>query len=154
MYKMQKIYVSGADMNKKYLVTNVVAPVSLGAIFYYLFSPDTIFVKWIDSLFGVSYHIPMNPDSTFLSIIRFYLPDFLWAYALMGAVVCFCGYEKGYFFSVILSEILLEMLQILPGTHGTFDICDIFIEIVANILVIKRIKNTEGELENEKVKSI
>ena len=143
MYKMQKIYVSGADMNKKYLVTNVVAPVSLGAIFYYLFSPDTIFVKWIDSLFGVSYHIPMNPDSTFLSIIRFYLPDFLWAYALMGAVACFCGYEKVYFYSVILFEVLLEMLQMLPGPQGTFDICDIFIEIVATILVIKMIKTQE-----------
>ncbi|MGN0411776.1 MAG: hypothetical protein ACI4FV_01970 [Lachnospiraceae bacterium] len=141
-------------MNKKYFVTNVVAPVSIGAIFYYLFFPDTIFVKWIESLFGVSYHILINPDSVFLKITRFYLPDFLWAYALMGAVVCFCGYEKGYFYSVILFEILLEMLQMLPSTHGTFDICDIFMEVGANILVIKMIKNTEGELENEKVKSI
>lgn len=143
MYKMQKIYVSGADMNKKYLVTNVVAPISLGAFFYYLFSPDTIFVKWIDSLFGVSYHILLHPDFAVLKMIRFYLPDFLWAYALMGAVACFCGYEKVYFYSVILFEVLLEMLQMLPGPQGTFDICDIFIEIGANILVIKMIKIQE-----------
>lgn len=139
-------------MKKRLFFTiNVIAPIVLGAVLYYLFFPDTIFVKYVDKIFKVSFHFVIGMDHILLQFMRSYGFDFLWAYAFMSAVICLLGYEKKYVYIVILFEVILESLQLIPELHGTFDICDILIEIAANILVIKK---SEGDLKNEKVKSV
>ena len=134
-------------MKKEFILLNVIAPVLIGAIIYYLFFPEAVFVRLIDNLLGSSYHIPVNVDNILIKLIRFYLLDFLWAYALMSAVILIFKNDSRVFVIILIFEIVLELIQLLPSIRGTFDVCDIGIEILASILVIKlsrrRFKNEE-----------
>ena len=134
-------------MKKEFILLNVIAPVLFGAILYYLFFPDAVFVRLIDNLLGSSYHIPVNVDNILIKLIRFYFLDFLWAYALMSAVILIFKNDSRVFVIILIFEIVLELIQVLPSIRGTFDVCDIGIEILASILVIKlsrrRFKNEE-----------
>ena len=134
-------------MKKEFILLNVIAPVLIGAILYYLFFPEAVFVRLIDNLLGSSYHIPVNVDNILIKLIRFYLLDFLWAYALMSTVILIFKNDSRVFVIILIFEIVLELIQLLPSIRGTFDVCDIGIEILASILVIKlsrrRFKNEE-----------
>ena len=134
-------------MKNEFILLNVIAPVLIGAILYYLFFPDAVFVRLIDNLLGSSYHIPVNVDNILIKLIRFYFLDFLWAYALMSAVILIFKNDSRVFVIILIFEIVLELIQLLPSIRGTFDVCDIGIEILASILVIKlsrrRFKNEE-----------
>ena len=134
-------------MKKEFILLNVIAPVLFGAILYYLFFPDAVFVRLIDNLLGSSYHIPVNVDNILIKLIRFYFLDFLWAYALMSAVILIFKNDSRVFVIILIFEIVLELIQLLPSIRGTFDVCDIGIEILASILIIKlsrrRFKNEE-----------
>lgn len=90
--------------------------------------------------------------------VRFYLLDALWAYALMFCLFIILGntltaLKKSIVISVVLS-IVMELLQLLNVVVGTFDICDIFVEIeaifIASIIIIKHLK---GERDYEKQRS-
>ena len=134
-------------MKKEFILLNVIAPVLIGAILYYLFFPEAVFVRLIDNLLGSSYHIPVNVDNILIKLIRFYLLDFLWAYALMSAVILIFKNDSRVFVIILIFEIVLELIQLLPSIRGTFDVCEIGIEILASIFVIKlsrrRFKNEE-----------
>ncbi len=134
-------------MKKEFILLNVIAPVLIGAIIYYLFFPEAVFVRLIDNLLGSSYHIPVNVDNILIKLIRFYFLDFLWAYALMSAVILIFKNDSRVFVIILIFEIVLELIQLLPSIRGTFDVCDIGIEILASILAIKlsrrRFKNEE-----------
>ena len=134
-------------MKKEFILLNVIAPVLIGAILYYLFFPEAVFVRLIDNLLGSSYHIPVNVDNILIKLIRFYFLDFLWAYALMSAVILIFKNDSRVFVIILIFEIVIELIQLLPSIRGTFDVCDIGIEILASILVIKlsrrRFKNEE-----------
>ena len=138
-------------MKKEFILLNVIAPVLIGAILYYLFFPEAVFVRLIDNLLGSSYHIPVNVDNILIKLIRFYLLDFLWAYALMSAVILIFKNDSRVFVIILIFEIVLELIQLLPSIRGTFDVCDIGIEILASIFVIKlsrrRFKN-EKDIQN------
>lgn len=84
--------------------------------------------------------------------------DALWAYALMFCLFIILGntltaLKKSIVISVVLS-IVMELLQLLNVVVGTFDICDIFVEIaaifIAPIIIIKHLK---GERDYEKQRS-
>ena len=124
-------------MKKEFILLNVIAPVLIGAILYYLFFPEAVFVRLIDNLLGSSYHIPVNVDNILIKLIRFYLLDFLWAYALMSTVILIFKNDSRVFVIILIFEIVLELIQLLPSIRGTFDVCDIGIEILASIFVIK-----------------
>lgn len=134
-------------MKKEFILLNVIAPVLIGAILYYLFFPEAVFVSLVDNLLGSSYHIPVNVDNVLIKLIRFYLLDFLWAYALMSAVILIFKNDRRVFVIILIFEIILELIQLHPSIRGTFDVCDIGVEILASILVIKlsrrRFKNEE-----------
>lgn len=134
-------------MKKEFILLNVIAPVLIGAILYYLFFPEAVFVRLIDNLLGSSYHIPVNVDNILIKLIRFYFLDLLWAYALMSAVILIFKNDSRVFVIILIFEIVLELIQLLPSIRGTFDVCDIGIEILASILAIKlsrrRFKNEE-----------
>ena len=134
-------------MKKEFILLNVIAPVLIGAILYYLFFPEAVFMRLIDNLLGSSYHIPVSVDNILIKLIRFYLLDFLWAYALMSAVILIFKNDRRVFMIILIFEIVLELIQLLPSIRGTFDVCDIGIEILASILAIKlsrrRFKNEE-----------
>lgn len=144
--------------NIKLCILNVILPLLAGFIYYYLFCPDVILIAKIDSILKVKYHIQI-PNTTFMvRFVRFYLLDALWAYALMFCLFIILGntltaLKKSIVISVVLS-IVMELLQLLNVVVGTFDICDIFVEIVAifitSIIIIKHLK---GERDYEKQRS-
>lgn len=134
-------------MKKTIILLNVTAPIIIGAVFYYIFGRDTVFVELIDNILGFSMHITNTGNNFGIKMARCYLPDFLWAYALMSAVLLFWGYDKRIIALVIIYETVLELLQLFSCVKGTFDVWDILIEILAGIIVIKLFRRS---LKNEK----
>ena len=68
-------------MKKIFIYANISLPILAGSLFYYVTSPQVIFVQNIDSLLGVSLHV--GTENTFVVNLRSYMPDMLWAYALV-----------------------------------------------------------------------
>ena len=143
--------------NIKLCILNVILPLLAGFIYYYLFCPDVILIAKIDSILKVKYHIQIPNTNFMVRFVRFYLLDALWAYALMFCLFIILGntlteLKKSIVISVGLS-IVMELLQLLNVVVGTFDICDIFVEIVAifiaSIIIIKHIKE-ERDYEKQR----
>lgn len=128
--------------NKKVVdvILLIIAPLLVGAILYYVFCPETLFVEWIDERFSCSYHISLNYENTWLIMLRYYLFDALWAYALMMAVLYIVQPPRNRllitFVGVLIFEIVMESIQLLDCVKGAFDIFDILIEAIINVLVI------------------
>lgn len=137
---------------RKYLLSVIIyifVPVFFGALMYYIFCPEVYFVKEIDILLGLNrWPICIPTSNMLMKMLRNYLMDFLWAYALMSLVLIFFS-ELGLRKLVILIigfEIFMELLQLHPSIGGTYDIFDILVEIVANILAIIIIQKKEKSI--------
>ena len=132
-------------MKRSFVILNVMIPLIVGAVIYYVFFQETIFVRLIDDIFGLGYHMSLNFENVFVRLIRFYLLDFLWAYAMMSFVLWSFGTDRKTVIGIVLFEIVMETIQLFPFVKGTFDVCNIGIEIAADILVIllfrRRLKN-------------
>ncbi len=131
---------------KRLLILNIVVPLAVGALIYYILFPDIIFVKAIDNLSGVSFHIPVKLSNAFVRCLRFYLLDVLWAYSLMSIVILMFRDSKTVYITVFLFVIAMEMIQMIPSIPGTFDIFDIVIEMIACLIAI-RINKRRGNYE-------
>lgn len=121
-------------MKRSFVILNVMIPLIVGAVIYYVFFQETIFVRLIDDIFGLGYHMSLNFENVFVRLIRFYLLDFLWAYAMMSFVLWSFGTDRKTVIGIVLFEIVMETIQLFPFVKGTFDVCDIGIEIAADIL--------------------
>ncbi len=126
------------SLRNKWLLTiiNSFFPLLIGLLIYVFFIPTSYISKNIYILVGTSVAIK-NIDLTG-SFITCYLADFLWAYALMAIVMLLTveNYRGVYvaFGIDFLFEILMESLQKTPLIYGTFDIKDICVEFMANII--------------------
>lgn len=116
---------------------NVVVPLVIGAMLYYIFLPETLFVTGVDEVMGFSFHIPIATDNRIISLARNYLFDALWAYSLMSLIIYIFGYNRKIYVSILLFEIVMELIQLFPFIKGTFDVYDILVELLISILVIK-----------------
>lgn len=119
------------------LLIFVCAPIFLGAFLYYVFCPDVYFVSVIDNSIGTGFHLSLDMESIFVKYFRFYLFDFLWSFSLTALLRLIVDDEAKSIYSILLSSSLVfvcEIMQIFPGIVGTFDICDIVVEIVAVII--------------------
>lgn len=118
--------------------------ISIGTVFYYLYCPDIFFVKVVDTILPVSFHIMFDSDNILVGFLRYYFFDFLWAIALSTTVsfwyLDYNTYRKKGILIIIVLEIVMESLQGVPYIPGTFDVCDILVEFVANVFVILLIK--------------
>ena len=143
------VNVSGEIMKNRffYFIFNVITPLVIGAVLYYIFSPTTLFVSGIDKQLRINCHIAINLDNVICQLMRFYLLDYLWAYALMNFALILFGDEKRITLSIFIYIIVMELLQIFPALHATFDMCDIGIEIIAGIVAISLFRR---RFENEK----
>ena len=129
------------------IMLNCLLPLFAGAVIYYLFSPDVIFVKLIDEIIGCGVHFDIVSQGNWaLNILRYYVLDILWAYALVFALYFISGNEtanlKKIFFITFVFSMAMEFLQLTPLAEGTFDISDIICEFFAEgiaVFVIKKI---------------
>lgn len=121
-------------------VAIILIPLFLGTILYYLFCPNTFFVIYIDKLIGRGFHFNIDLNNYVIKILRSYLFDFLWAYALMETIILLIRPQKVelfiYFIVVALFEILMECIQMSDKVRGTFDVYDILLEIIVNVFVL------------------
>lgn len=132
-------------LKTKVILWNIIIPIFLGAIIYYLISPEVIFVRRMDFLIGKGIHISditaVNPA---IRIMRNYLPDMLWGYALIFTLYYFLDNNTAYllktFLIASLFSAVMEFLQITPVVKGTFDWYDIIVELLAEVIAVFIIK--------------
>lgn len=118
------------------VVLFVALPLVIGGLAYYLFCPSVVFVKLIDSAINLNVHIPYEAEENIvLSLLRWYLLDFLWAFSFASAVYLIFENKR---LSMVISlmipivfGVVFEILQYVGVVAGTFDICDIVAEALA-----------------------
>lgn len=115
---------------RRILLLNILIPLLISSLIYYLFCPEVIFVK------NIVFSIPSNPLFT---LVRNYFMDMSWAYALSFSIYYITDNRAKTFTVSALFSISVEVLQLTPLINGTFDIVDIFAmvqSICLSILVI------------------
>lgn len=152
-----------AKKHGKMMVLNVFFPIILGAIMYYFVSPEVIFVKWIDDFFGTGFHVSEEcADNGGLGFfrnyflrnyfLRNYFLDMLWGYGLVFALFLIRGNNTAdlwkSFLIAFLFSAAMEMLQMTPIAKGTFDVWDIAVMFLAEVIAVFIIKcRNYGESE-------
>lgn len=140
---------------KRFILLNIIFPIFLGSILYYLIAPEVFFVKEIDKLLHIENHNAIRINSGLMQLIRNHLFDFIWAYSLTNSLFVVFGYEaKRIKICVIISivmGIVMEVIQLSDPTWGAFDIWDIITEMIAALLASLMIIKFfyQGGLENE-----
>ena len=140
---------------EKMMLANMIFPLMFGAIFYYLLSPDVIFVKRMDQFLGMGIHIGnIDLNCAFIRLLRNYLPDMLWGYALVFALYKIIGNKEAgvwkAFVTAFLFSTVMECLQLTTFVRGTFDVFDIVGELLSEVAAVFIIKNFFEEEKNEK----
>ena len=139
--------------NMAYL--HIVLPLLAGALIYVYLSPQVYFVKCLPQQI-ISVSIPVSiPVSMpggltkryeFLKVIRNYLPDMLWGYALVFALFRIFGNNradiKTVFGIAFIFSACMELLQLSSGVKGTFDVLDIVAMCAAELFAVFIIKTT------------
>lgn len=142
-------------MNKlsfKVLVINIFIPIIVGAIIYYLISPEVIFVKQIDATMNVDFHISgLSTENIIIQFMRNHFLDMLWGYALIFALFFVLGNNTAVIWKTFLIAFsfsaIMEILQITPIVKGTFDVWDIVALFVAEVIAVFIINNFTAEEE-------
>ena len=128
------------------LLLNIAIPIITGGIIYYVMSPDVLFVKIIDSFVGSGLHISgIDMENMILRFIRNYFLDMLWGYALVFALFLVLGNDTAdlkKILTITLSfTMAMELLQLFSVVRGTFDVCDIAVMFLAEIIAVFVIRN-------------
>lgn len=147
--------------HKKIYISNICIPLIIGVFFYLLFRPNIFLSKTIYMILDINYSFALYDliiGNIVGRILVNYLCDFLWAYSLSWALfyikdlynhsilktMCYC----------IIADCLMELLQLIDCIGGTFDYCDIIVQILATLVVLILYKSIlhkgEGEKENGK----
>lgn len=121
-----------------FMALNIVIPILTGAIIYYLIAPDVIFVKQIDSALGIQDHSALIlGHSLCVELMRNYLLDMIWGYALVYALFCVMGCNVSQLRKCLVIAILFtcitEISQLTPLVRGTFDLIDIVVESISEL---------------------
>lgn len=131
--------------NTKIFIFHIMFPILIGGIIYYLISPEVLFVKKMDSLLGTGIHIKtIGTDSFLVKIIRSYLLDMLWGYALVFALFFTFNNNTAELKKIAIVafsfSVLMETLQLTSFVRGTFDVFDILVEFLAEAAAVVIIK--------------
>ena len=128
-----------------FLIANIVVPILLGAVFYYLYSSDVLFVKKIDWILGLNIHFDIEyKKHMFLRFVRNYLLDMFWVYSLFFTLFLIIGKNSAkvwkVFFIAFSFSAIMEILQMIPCVSGTFDFYDVVFEFLAEVIAVFVIK--------------
>ena len=131
------------------MLSSILLPLLAGASLYIISSPNVIFLKYLKLRIVIASEL-INPHIWFWPILRNYIPDMLWGYSLVFAVYMIIDNNAAsmrMLFYVLVFSIALELLQLFPMIPGTFDLLDIFVEGVAEMLAVIIIKKYEEASE-------
>ena len=132
------------DEDKKlFFLINILLPLAVGLLIYAFIGEGTIISGQIGKVFPIT-GIQIRKDSFWITeVIRNYLPDILWAYALTFAVAGVAFNTKKELVAACLIcfifEIVLELVQKSDMVPGTFDYIDIALEVAATAAALSRI---------------
>lgn len=132
-------------MKKKYLLLNCIVPLFLGGILYYLYSPEVYFVKGLDYIIGMQRQTITRQEMTpVMRVIRYWGADMLWSYALLFSLHFITDNKtvstEKLFCIAALFTCATEVAQCIPGSSGTYDVCDIVVEWTALVIAVIIIK--------------
>lgn len=125
---------------KAVILLHVLIPILLGAVIYAIVSPDVLFVKKLEELTGWSLHFFPGHKILIIQFIRNYFLDMLWAYALFFAFFFIIGDNTAGLritcIVTVICVVVMEVLQLTPFVSGTFDMWDIFVELLAAAIAV------------------
>ncbi len=132
--------------NRTFLLINIIFPLLVGAVIYWFTSTDVIFVEAVRSFWGTPFHTGIvSTDGGAMQLVRYYMSDILWAYALVFALYFAIGNNaarvRTAFVIAVTFSVFMEVIQISPRIPGTFDINDILVEVMAETIAALIIKN-------------
>lgn len=133
------------NREKLFLILNIAIPILIGALTYYVISPDVIFVQQIDSFLGIDNHgYDIEHASSVIRFVRLYFLDMTWGYALVFALYLLTGNNTADLIKLLILAVafsaVLEFLQITSLVKGTFDVIDIVAEALAEMVAVFIIK--------------
>lgn len=142
-----------------HLLYNIIIPILIGAVIYFLTSPDVFFVKAASAFFKLSDRfIVTNFGNLLIRFVRNYIPDMAWGYALVFSLYAIAGdqTEKGLYnlaFIAIVFSAAIEIIQLSHIIRGTFDLWDIVAELLTEVTAVFIIKKKFlREVQHEKKK--
>lgn len=132
----------------------VIFPMLIGAIAYYTCCPSVWFVQKLDLVVGSVSRQPIIPQGILKVSLRCYFFDYIWAFSLSNAIyISYQNSIKTMVIAVIITVVLgslLEIMQLLGITTGTFDIFDIWVELIGSLSGVYIIKSLRRINRNEK----
>lgn len=133
-------------------------PITIGGLIYVCFRSNTLrFFEWIDKV-GLSdvvneiRSIAYPYKEVLPSWVLNSLPDGLWVYSF--SAILFFASEEYFFQNKILLMLpfililIMEVLQLLDVISGTFDIMDLVMSLIMNLLSITILKFKYNEKSN------
>ena len=116
-----------------FFIINVMVPLVYGFLFYLMRRPGSIVTEAVTKLFptvsfsdiGAALYFPFEN----------HLADVLWAYVLTIVLSYFLDVRPAAMTAVVF-EAAIEALQLIPMLNATFDILDIFFEVLATMLAV------------------
>jgi hypothetical protein len=135
-----------SPVKKKLLFLNCFLPMATGGLIYVFFKP-TAYVSSVFNRIGFISRlssITSQTDGWFISFLKYWFCDFLWAYALAFCLLLiFENAKQKYVPPILISCLLSVTIEALQGFHiisGTFDWWDLLAEFlaIAIAVIIKR----------------
>ena len=132
-------------MRKKELLfylLNIVVPLLIGTYIYIRYSPNVIFVGYLNNFIELKVK-ELNSVTLFL---RNYICDFCWSYSLAFSISFIYYKNLSLVYSILIPTTIgsvIELLQLIGLMNGTYDLFDIFVELLATLLcfMILKIRN-------------
>ena len=122
---------------KVFWAVNIIIPLIVGFMIYFIFRPNAYIIQPIYTLFGIKAR-SVDGNNMFWKFVNNYACDILWSYSLtfvsifllrnmkrciwIGVLVC------------VLFETMVESLQLIPAFPGTFDVFDMLAELITTLL--------------------
>lgn len=134
------------DKRKCFLLLNIIIPLGIGSMIYYVASPGITAIKLIDAFIDLEFYRDNTYAEWFTDgIFRNYFPDFLWAYSLVFSLfLLVVNNTAGLLQSFIIAftfAVTMEGLQLTAYVKGTFDLWDILVELFAQLIAVFIIKH-------------
>lgn len=119
--------------NNLFFMLNIMIPILMGIFIYLFYSPNTIFVKFVNTYINII----IFDRNVFIDILRNYFCDFCWSYSLAFTISFIYKDSFSLTTSILVPisvGIMLEILQLTKIISGTYDILDIISELLACII--------------------
>ena len=119
---------------------NIFFPVGCGCLIYLTVRDSYLLTNLENNFlffeqFRKLIHIQFIPETPIQRFFCYNFPDFLWAYSV-GWAIPKAGNRQRKIALSCMFMLSIEFAQLLPFVHGTFDLLDIFIELLGVFLAI------------------